>query len=105
MFSLITRFAAINPMQMPFKPLAWLGNMAILLAVAGCRTPMETSSFSNWPAGASPQEIGKRVADNFISRKLGFQSDPRKGYVHYAEVCTWYGSLTVAQLTSDEKLK
>jgi rhamnogalacturonyl hydrolase YesR len=61
--------------------------------------------FSNWPEGASPKEIGKRVAKNFVARKLEFETNPRRQYVIYPEVCTWYGSLTVAQLTKDEDLK
>ena len=61
--------------------------------------------FSNWPEGASPKEIGKRVAENFVARKLEFDTNPRRQYVIYPEVCTWYGSLTVAQLTKDEDLK
>jgi rhamnogalacturonyl hydrolase YesR len=61
--------------------------------------------FSNWPEEASPKEIGKRVAENFVARKLEFETNPRRQYVIYPEVCAWYGSLTVAQLTKDEDLK
>jgi unsaturated rhamnogalacturonyl hydrolase len=65
----------------------------------------QQEDFSNWPEGASPKEIGKRVAENFVARKLEFETNPRRQYVIYPEVCTWYGSLTVAQLTKDEDLK
>jgi rhamnogalacturonyl hydrolase YesR len=64
----------------------------------------ETSYFSSWPDGADPQTIGKRVAENFVERKLSYQADP-KLHVHYAEAGTWYGSLTVAQLTGDTNLQ
>ncbi len=37
-------------------------------------TPAE---FTNWPAGASPVEVGRRVADNFVTRSFGWQSDPK----------------------------
>jgi unsaturated rhamnogalacturonyl hydrolase len=57
--------------------------------------------FSSWPAGASPQEIGKRVAENFVARP--FQRPT--GYIIYPEVCTWYGALTVASLTGDRDLQ
>jgi len=77
--------------------------MASLAWVASSKAQQE--DFSNWPEGASPKEIGKRVAENFVARKLEFETNPRRQYVIYPEVCTWYGSLTVAQLTKDEDLK
>ena len=45
--------------------------------------------FNNWPAGTSPQEVGKRVADHFITSP--HQYGPT---IHYSEVATWYGALT-----------
>jgi unsaturated rhamnogalacturonyl hydrolase len=59
--------------------------------------------FSKWPAGTSPQEIGKRVAENFVARQFEWAQGKRQ-YVIYPEVCAWYGSLTVAQLTHDKDL-
>src|SRR5438445_1275801 len=64
----------------------------------------QSSYFRKWPAGTSPQEIGKRVAENFVARKLEVEQGKRQ-YVIYPEVCAWYGSLTVAQLTNDRDLK
>jgi rhamnogalacturonyl hydrolase YesR len=63
--------------------------------------------FSSWPDGASPQFIGKRVAENFIVRPYRAQSDTTKAQIGiiYPEVCTWYGALTVAQLTEDADLQ
>lgn len=52
----------------------------------------------DWPAGSSPEEIGKRVAENFVARPIGDSK------IHYAEACTWYGSLAVAALTRDRDL-
>ena len=60
--------------------------------------------FTNWPAGTSPQEVGKRVAENFVARKLEVEEGKRK-FVIYPEACGWYGSLTVAQLTKDQDLQ
>src|SRR5436309_10977399 len=62
------------------------------------------SYFTNWPAGTSPQEVGKRVAENFVTRKLEVEEGKRKSVI-YPEVCAWYGSLTVAQLTNDQDLR
>jgi rhamnogalacturonyl hydrolase YesR/catechol 2,3-dioxygenase-like lactoylglutathione lyase family enzyme len=55
--------------------------------------------FVNWPAGMSPTEIGKRVAEHFVKSP---HQDMR--HIIYPEVCTWYGSLTFAQLTKDKDL-
>ena len=62
------------------------------------------SYFRNWPARTSPQEVGKRVAENFLARKLEVEEGKRK-FVIYPEACAWYGSLTVAQLTKDRELQ
>ena len=64
----------------------------------------QSSYFRNWPAGTAPKEIGKRVAENFVARKLEVEQGKRQ-YVIYPEVCAWYGALTVAELTNDRDLK
>src|SRR6266478_7705038 len=64
----------------------------------------KTDYFDKWPEGTSPQEIGKRVAENFLKRKYDFEKNPQRRWVIYPEVCTWYGSLTVAQLTKDKDM-
>jgi unsaturated rhamnogalacturonyl hydrolase len=64
----------------------------------------QIQEFSNWPEGASPAEVGKRVAENFVARKFDFETNPRRQYVIYPEACAWYGSLTVAKLIKDEDL-
>jgi unsaturated rhamnogalacturonyl hydrolase len=56
--------------------------------------------FSNWPAGTSPQEVGKLVSEHFIPSP--HQYTPT---LHYAEVGTWYGALTFAQVTHDDALR
>jgi unsaturated rhamnogalacturonyl hydrolase len=84
---------------------------ALLLAAGltalglGCRTTAGLRQFSEWPVGASPSEIGKRVAENFAARKLDYQTNPRRQYVIYPEVGAWYGSLTLAQLIRDKELE
>src|SRR5262247_985506 len=60
------------------------------------------SEFNNWPAGTSPQEIGKRVAERYAqSGYLNLRRNPPTPTIIYPEVCTWYGALTFAQLTKD----
>jgi unsaturated rhamnogalacturonyl hydrolase len=55
--------------------------------------------FTDWPAGAGPAEIGKRVAERFVpSAHLRFKT------IVYPEVCAWYGALTFAHVTGDHDL-
>jgi rhamnogalacturonyl hydrolase YesR len=61
--------------------------------------------FQNWPAGTSPREIGKRVAERYVgSDYLNLRRNPPTPTIIYPEVCTWYGALTFAQLTGDSDL-
>jgi rhamnogalacturonyl hydrolase YesR len=55
--------------------------------------------FSDWPAGTSPQEVGKRVAERFVASP---HQDPKR--ITYPEVCAWYGALTFARLSGDKEL-
>jgi rhamnogalacturonyl hydrolase YesR len=61
--------------------------------------------FANWPAGTSPQEVGKRVAERFLTlpHRLTTNQAPEP-YIDYPESVTWYGALTFAQLSGDKDL-
>ncbi len=85
-----------------FVPLAMLASAASLVA-----EPLSSDCFSNWPPGASPAEVGKRVAENVLPRKFRYETMPSKAAlgVMYPEVIAWYGALTVAKLTGDSDLK
>lgn len=64
--------------------------------------------FKDWPAGASPAEIGKRVAERFVPTPhldMPYLGEEARDSLHYAEVVSWYGALTFAQLTNDAALK
>jgi unsaturated rhamnogalacturonyl hydrolase len=81
----------------------------ILFVLNGGSVRAQSNYFGNWPAGTSPKEIGKRVAENFAARKFEYDQivngKPKRQYVIYPEICAWYGSLTVAELTGDRDLK
>ncbi len=79
--------------------------VGMILIGTACPSVAQQESFGNWPAGASPQEIGKRVAENFAAAKLNFETNSRRQYIIYPEACAWYGALTIAQLTKDDDLK
>jgi rhamnogalacturonyl hydrolase YesR len=81
------------------RPLAVL--VATLTLLGAAASAAERAELRDWPAGASPREIGKRVAENFVARP--FERPTR--YVIYPEVCTWYGALTFAELAGDTDLR
>src|ERR1700690_4187530 len=74
--------------------------LALLLPAAAATLSAQQDYFSNWPAGSSPQEVGKRVAEHFIPTP-----HQGTGTIFYGEVATWYGALTFAQLTHDNYLR
>src|SRR5512145_2657172 len=57
--------------------------------------------FLNLPSGASARQVGKQLAENFTRRSF----EHPDGFIVYPEVCTWYGALTLAQLTGDSGLR
>ncbi len=79
-----------------FKMAAW----GLLLPASATSLAAQQDYFNNWPKGDSPEEIGKRVAEHFVT-------SPHQGNktIEYSENGTWYGALTFAQLTHDDKLR
>src|SRR5262245_18521796 len=78
---------------------------AFSLLLAGLLPAATPAEFPNWPAGAAPAEVGKRVAEEFAARQFQWQTDPRRRYVIYPEICAWYGSLTDSHLTGNADLQ
>ncbi|HTU32210.1 MAG TPA: glycoside hydrolase family 88 protein [Candidatus Acidoferrum sp.] len=76
-----------------------IAGVAFAIGGARAQSAVQAKYFSNWPAGLSPQEIGKRVAERFVASP---HADPKN--IVYQEVCTWYGVLTFAQLSGDKPL-
>jgi unsaturated rhamnogalacturonyl hydrolase len=56
--------------------------------------------FNNWPTGDSPQEVGKALAEHFVTSPHQYTRT-----IHYSEVCAWYGALQFAELTHDDALR
>ena len=78
---------------------------AITACASTANTTPATPAFSDWPAGASPEQVGKRVAENFLARPFDFETNSRREFVIYPEVCAWYGALTTAQLSKNADLQ
>lgn len=80
-----------------FPKFAALTFVALLAAVIA---PAQQDYFSNWPEGRSPQDVGKRLAEHFVTSPHQYTAT-----IHYSEVASWYGALTYAQLTHDNALR
>jgi rhamnogalacturonyl hydrolase YesR len=74
--------------------------LGALLIASSSVMHAQTDYFNNWPKGVSPQEVGKKVAEHFVASGHQYTAT-----IHYAEVASWYGALTFAQLTRDEALR
>lgn len=66
----------------------------------------QSANLTSWPKGASPQEVGKRVAARFVATPhTNFNRPTPPSVFTYPESCTWYGALKFSKATNDEALK
>lgn len=78
-----------------------LTGMTLLLPICSARQ----KEFKKWPSGSSPLEIGKRVAERFVTEphtNFGRATPPAQ--ITYPETVAWYGALTFAQVSGDKEL-
>ena len=75
----------------------------LALAAAAASAAPASADLQAWPAGSSPQEIGRRVAERFVASPHPNFAVGRESII-YPEVCAWYGALTFAQLAGDRDL-
>jgi unsaturated rhamnogalacturonyl hydrolase len=73
---------------------------ALLLLIALPAYAQQSDYFNHWPPGDSPQEVGKRIAEHFVTSP--HQYGPT---IHYSEIGAWYGALTFAERTHDNALR
>ncbi len=67
-------------------------------------TSAQSEYFGKWPVGASPKEVGTRLAENWEKRTFEFESGKRQ-FLIYPEVCAWYGALNVVKSTKNTELR
>ena len=75
-----------------------LGIAQLQPVVCEAQSKKAMADFSKWPAGTSPQEVGKKVAEHFVvtpPTNFGRTTPPKT--ITYPETCTWYGALTFAK--------
>jgi unsaturated rhamnogalacturonyl hydrolase len=70
----------------------------VMVGLAGVAAAQK-KEFVDWPAGTSPQEVGKKIVQNMLPRWI-----PAEPSVHYAEDSTWYTALEFTELTDDRAL-
>lgn len=75
-------------------------------ALAAAPVARAAYDFGAWPAGTAPQEVGKRIAEEFVPRAHG-NTNYNKTIVRiiYPEACAWYGALMFAAATKDTALQ
>ncbi|MGD0889872.1 MAG: glycoside hydrolase family 88 protein, partial [Acidobacteriaceae bacterium] len=61
--------------------------------------PVAPGDLTTWPRGVSPAEVGKALAEHFVT---GTQGARFSGYPY---VCTFYGAMNFAALTHDNSLR
>lgn len=81
----------------------WTLAALVLLVSSAKGEPIE---FRNWPSGTSPREVGKRVAERFLSQPTETYRNPQPQYhyIGYPEVVTWYGALTFTRVSGEQAL-
>jgi len=79
--------------------------LAALVLAASPGLAATPAAFTDWPAGTAPAEVGRRVAENYAARPFEWQTNPKRKYVIYPEICGWYGALEVAKLTGNAELQ
>ncbi len=85
-------------MTKPFRLIFPLALLALALPISAAA--QAGSFFTDWPQGTSPQEVGKNLAEHFVTSPHQYTAT-----IHYSEVVAWYGALTFARETHDERLR
>jgi unsaturated rhamnogalacturonyl hydrolase len=80
---------------------------SLTFLTAGCGE-RASHDFNSWPEGSSPQEIGIRLVEKYLStphKNSGdVSSTDTPQQITYSEACTWLGSLWFAGITDNDDL-
>ena len=69
-------------MQSHPKTPAVLSFAVVLILTAATCVCAQSRYFKNWPAGASPREVGTRVAQNYLDRQFEYQQGKRQFVIY-----------------------
>jgi unsaturated rhamnogalacturonyl hydrolase len=97
----------MNDMKQKLNLLLGVITVTCFMIGTGCTAGKKVTAtyFGDFPPGTSPKEIGDRMAARFIQiphPNFGRPEPPVR--ITYPEVCGWYGSLTFAKATNNNKL-
>ena len=74
----------------------------ISIIIAGCMScNSKKDYFDSFPEGFAPEKVGAKLSQRLLEREHRLI---RGSYIHYSEVCTWYGALQFAEVTNDQEL-
>jgi unsaturated rhamnogalacturonyl hydrolase len=102
--SLVTNLITNNCMNKTFLLIL----AVFLVSCSGSPEKSKKYDLSSWPGGSSPEEVGIRLAERFLSTPHKNSGDVSSTvaptHIHYAETCTWLGSLWFAEVTENSDL-
>ena len=79
-----------------------LSGIAVSLALYG---QAQSIDLKTWPEKANPTTVGRLVAQRFVeSPHNSFKPPAPPKSITYPEVCTWYGALKFADISTDKAL-
>src|SRR5215469_17642340 len=89
----------------PRNKRCWFLGIIVIIAAANVVRAQQPKEFKNWPAGTSPQEVGKRVAERFVvTPHTNFGRPEPATFITYPESVAWYGALTFTSVSGDKEL-
>lgn len=81
---------------------------ALLISCTGSHESAKKYGLKSWPSGSSPEETGLLLAENYLASPHRSSGDVSSAetpkQIHYAETCTWLGSLWFAEATKNNDL-
>jgi rhamnogalacturonyl hydrolase YesR len=83
----------------------WKMSLGLVAMLSAASAFAQNRHFTDWPAGTSPAEVGKRVAEVFIPTPHMEMNSHGPLALHYSHVATWTGALQFAAVTKDKDLK
>ncbi|MBO4550527.1 MAG: glycosyl hydrolase, partial [Bacteroidaceae bacterium] len=71
----------------------------LLLPLALMANASKTDLLQDFPAGSTPQEVGRRIAYHFADSRHHYWGDSK--FIGYHEVCAWNGALMWGRAAND----
>ena len=73
----------------------------IIFTIFASTSVAQNRILKKFPKGYTPEEVGIKVANRFLSGKHMLHGGK---WIHYAEVCTWYGAVRFASESKNKEL-